>query len=488
MKRFIGSILVVLLALATAGCVDEYNQKLDELQARLDKMQTLCDRINEELTSLQAIIRVIEQQDMITGLTEIKSGNTVVGYRINFVNYDPVTIYNGSDGKKPLVASKQDPTDGNYYWTVQYGDGPVEWLVDPDGNKMLSNGVLPYLKIRDGNWYYTLDGVNWVLIGKADGDNGDQMFARIDTGSSQYVIITLTNGEVFKIPTYAAYLTLKNDFERINRNIDAQLALINAKMDEMVYITMVNPIYSGKDTIGTYVALSNGTEFSIYDWTAPLTPSIFIKQDVDGKYYWAYSISDMVEDWVYFTDEKVPAYFETIEPPRVDVMLDSDGNYYWTVTWNGQTDILRYRIGTGYTPFAVDSVKRIFSEVTDYTDSLVVVLRQGGTRFVLPKQYTVTITDEQGATVADTLVMRETPEGDERLLRFIANGSGASLTLITQGGFTATEVSQGGNSYIRIKAPGQFVSGVGKIIAIFTFASESSPITVVRTFTINSED
>ena len=487
MKRFFWPLLLVGFLLLSPGCTAPYDEKLDALQERLDKLQKLCDELNENISAIQTLVRTLESHDMITGLTEIKSGNTVTGYKINFVKHDPVTIYNGSDGKKPLVASKQDPADGKYYWTVQYGDGKVEWLLDPDGNKMLSNGVLPVLRIRNGYWYYTF-GEEWVLIGKADGEDGDQMFSSFDTSNAQFVIITLSNGQTFKIPTYAAYLSLKNDFERVNRNMQAQANLVMAALDNLIYITQVKPIRSGRDTIGTFVSLSNEHTFSIYDWTASITPSIFVKQDEDGKYYWAYTIGDLKEDWVYYCDEKVLATTETIDPPQVDIMLDEDGNYYWTVTWNGQTDILRQRIGTSYTPFAIDSVKRIFTEVTEYTDSLVVVLREGQTRFVLPKQYSVSITDETGAAVRDTLVMRETPEGEERLLRYVANGSDAYLTLLTQGGFKATNIFEGNHSFIRIKAPAAFTSGSGKVIAVFTFGSEPAPVTVVRTFTIVKEE
>ena len=487
MKRILWPLLLLGFLLLSPGCTAPYDQKLDELQERLDKLQKLCDELNENISAIKSLVETLESHDMITGLTEIKSGNTVTGYKINFVKHDPVTIYNGLDGKKPLVASKQDPSDGKYYWTVQYGDGKVEWLLDPDGNKMLSNGVLPVLSIRNGYWYYTF-GTDFILIGKADGEDGDQMFSSFDTSNSQFVIITLSNGQTFKIPTYAAYLSLKNSFDRVNRNMQSQLSLIDAYLDSLVYITQVKPIRSGRDTIGTTVSLSDGQTFSIYAWTASVAPSIFVKQDVDGKYYWAYEIGDLGEDWVYCFDEKVLASTDSIEAPQVDIMLDDDGNYYWTVTWNGQTDILRQKIGTTYTPFAIDSVKRIFTEVTEYTDSLVVVLRDGQTRFVLPKQYSVSITDEQGAAVGDTLIMREIPAGDERLLRYVANGSGASLALLTQGGFSADDISESGLSFIRIKAPATFPSGPGKVMAVFTFGSEPAPITVVRTFTILKEE
>ena len=154
MKHFLTALLLASVLLVT-GCADPYYEKLEDLEYRVAELQKTCDQINSDLLALQSLVSAIEKKDMITGVTELRSGTTLLGYRINFVDHAAVTISNGKDGNKPLVASQRDPEDGNWYWTVQYGDGTAEWLLAPDGSKMLSIGVLPYVTIRDGWFCYT---------------------------------------------------------------------------------------------------------------------------------------------------------------------------------------------------------------------------------------------------------------------------------------------------------------------------------------------
>lgn len=482
MKRII-NLLLLATVLLTTGCSDAYNEKIQEMKDRIEALQLACDQINQNLFSLRELVRVIEDQDMITGITELRSGSTLVGYKINFVKHDPVTITNGEDGKVPLVASQRDPEDGNYYWTVRYGNGSQQWLLAPDGSKMLSIGLLPYVSIRDGWFCYTLDGKEWIQLAKADGKSGDQLFKAIDASHADYVVFTLSTGEKLKIPTYSAYLSLKTEFEKINENADAQIKLVRADIDKFkLYITRVDPILSGKDTTGLSVTLSDGTSFRIHDWTASLSPSIFIKKHSDGKFYWAYTIGDSAEQWVLSPEgKKIPAVSDTVPVPLVSVTRDKDGQYYWTVTTGGKTEFLRFPVDSTWTPHAVDSVARVFSSVKNYSDSLVIVLKDKTTRFNLPKQYTVTLTDENGNAFTGTLTMKEKQEA---LLFYVANGPSAKLTLLAQGGFTAVEETQDGETCIRITAPSSFTTEAGKVMAIFSFEAKSGPVTLIKNINI----
>ena len=360
MKRFICTMLLAGTLLAT-GCVNQYYEKLDELQERVEELQRICDKLNGDLSALRNLVTALEKQDMVTGITELRSGSTVTGYRINFVEHDPVTITNGSDGKKPLVSSRQDPDDKNWYWAVQYGDGEVQWLLAPDGSKMLSIGILPYIAIRDGWFCYTLDGTEWIQLGEANGKNGDQMFQSVNTSFDDYVIITLTNGSQFKFPLYRKYLDLQTEYGKINDNADAQSRLLLSYIEKLLYITRISPILSGKDTVGLSVSLSNGNSFRIHDWTASVSPAIFIKKDTDGKFYWAYTIGNSPEHWVLSPDgEKMSASSEEVSVPQVSVVRDTDGQYYWAVTTGDNTELLRFKVDEARTPRAIDSVSQGF--------------------------------------------------------------------------------------------------------------------------------
>lgn len=484
MKRFISAMLLAGALLAT-GCADPYYEKLDELEERVEELQRMCDKINSDLSAIRSLVSVLEKQDMVTGITELRSGSTVTGYRINFVEHDPVTIYNGHDGKKPMVSSRQDPDDRNWYWTVQYGDEDYEWLRAPDGSKMLSIGVLPFVTIRDGWFCYTVDGKEWIQLGKADGENGDQMFKSVDTSHDDYVLFTLTNGAQFKIPTYRKYLELKTEFGKINDNADAQSRLLLTKMEQFLYISQVSPLLSGKDTVGLSVTLSNGKSFRIHDWTASISPAIFIKKDTDGQFYWAYTIGSSPDQWVLTADgKKISATSETVQVPQVSIARDKDGQFYWTVTSGDSTEFLRFLVDSTWTPRAIDSVSRAFSSVKNYGDSLVIVLKDSTTRFVLPKAYTVSLTQQNGAAFNGTLSMKKNAEVK---LLYVANGPSPSLTLITQGGYKATAITQSGQNYIQIKAPAAFTAPSGKVVAIFTFSAKNAPVTVMKTINITQE-
>ena len=170
--------------------------------------------------------------------------------------------------------------------------------------------------------------------------------------------------------------------------------------------------------------------------------------------------------------------------PHVSVTRDKDGQYYWTVTAGDSTEFLRFMVDSTWTPRAIDSVSRSFSFVKSYSDSLVIVLKDSTTRFVLPMQYTVTLTQESGAAFGGDLTLKK---GAQARIRYVANGPSPSVALIPQGGYTATTETQSGMNYIRIKAPDAFTAPSGKVIAIFSFTVKNTTVTVMKTINITQE-
>ena len=488
MKRRIGSFLVLVALLLAPGCTGEYITRIDELRSRIDALQAACDKINYSLVELQSLIEAVESKDMVTGITEIKENGVTTGYKINFVHHESVTILNGKDGNTPLISSKYDSSDGNYYWTVQYGDGNVEWVVDTEGKRMLSTGLLPYLAIRNGMWCYTMDGKNYIEIGKADGEPGDKLFAGFET-SNDYVIITLAGGQQLKIPTYALYLSLKESFRTVNENTNAQVQIIRAAIEKITYLTSVTPILSGKDTIGTAFRLSNGKKGEIYDWTSAMTPVIFAKKDTDGNLYWAYEFGNLGEQWVLDpSGNKISASSNPAEAPVVDVTQGDDGNWYWTVTYRGETELLRFPVGDGYAPHAVDSAQNCaFSSVVNVGSALNVTLKDG-TMLSLPLQYTVSFSYEDGTPfVGDTLKMKMVSGGDRKRLLYNAYGPSPKMTIIGESGFTASQQLTNGQLCLEFHAPAIFQDGVGKVMVIFTFGS-TSPVSYMKSFYFKREE
>ena len=216
MKKLSLLLLTLTVCFFTA-CHKDIWAELENLDQRVTKLEELCKEMNTNITSLQTIVSVLQSNDFITGIVEIKKNGEVIGYTITFGKHDPITIYHGQDGKDgadgkdgqdgqngsanaPVIGVAQD-TDGVYYWTLN-----GEWLLDDNGNKLPvsgkdgqngtngsngqdgadgedgkdgadgqdgKDGITPQLKIEEGYWYISYDnGASWTQLGKATGEDG----------------------------------------------------------------------------------------------------------------------------------------------------------------------------------------------------------------------------------------------------------------------------------------------------------------------------
>ena len=232
MKKIKFFVLLVVVMLFTA-CHDKLWDSIEDLDSRVTKLEELCKEMNTNISSLQTIVEVIQENDFITGIVPIEKGGEVIGYTIMFGKHEPITIYNGVDGKDgqngtngvdgkdgytPILGVAKD-TDGVYYWTLD-----SEWLLDDEGNKIRvtgrdgkdgadgkdgvdgedgkdgkdgedgvdgedgkdgqdgtngtngadgKDGVTPQLKIEEGYWYISYDnGATWTELGRAVGEDG----------------------------------------------------------------------------------------------------------------------------------------------------------------------------------------------------------------------------------------------------------------------------------------------------------------------------
>ena len=183
MRKGILLIFTVLATLVGCGQYDDSELKSDinDLKSRMAALEKQCKNMNENLTSLQAIVDAIQKQDGIVSVTDLPDGQ---GYSVKFVSGKVIYLYNGkngTDGVTPKISVRED-SDGIYYWTV---DG--DWLI-VDGKKVRAVGldgkdgqsgndgkdaVTPQLKIENGFWYISYDnGNSWNKLGKATGENG----------------------------------------------------------------------------------------------------------------------------------------------------------------------------------------------------------------------------------------------------------------------------------------------------------------------------
>lgn len=202
------------MSLFFSSCSEEYDDTdlrndITDLENRVQALEELCKNMNTNISSLQTLVESLQNNDYITNITPITLDEEVIGYTIEFLHNNPITIYNGEngqDGNTPQIAIKQD-TDGIYYWTLN-----GEWIIDNTNNKIPAqgdkgedgkDGVTPKLKIENGHWYISYDNeASWIDLGLANEDSDYSLFESVDTSNERYVIFKLSNGEYFSLPIY----------------------------------------------------------------------------------------------------------------------------------------------------------------------------------------------------------------------------------------------------------------------------------------------
>lgn len=240
MRKGILLIFTMLATLVGCGQYDDSELKSDinDLKSRMAALEKQCKNMNENLTSLQAIVDAIRKQDGIVSVTDLPDGQ---GYSVKFVSGKVIYLYNGkngTDGVTPKISVRKD-SDGIYYWTV---DG--DWLI-VDGKKVRAVGldgkdgkdgedgkdgqngndgkdaITPQLKIVEGFWYISYDnGKSWNKLGKATGENGKDGLDGKDGengkdgdngkyGDNFFKSVNVENGYAIFVLNDSSYTTLK---------------------------------------------------------------------------------------------------------------------------------------------------------------------------------------------------------------------------------------------------------------------------------------
>ena len=176
-----------------------------------EALQRLCNETNTNLSALQTIVTVLQNNDYITSVDPLTENGKVVGYTIKFAKSNPIVIYNGKDGadgvdgNTPVIGVKKD-TDGIYYWTLDgefiVVDGQKIKAQGTDGNNGTdgSDGVTPKLEIREGYWWISYDnGTNWTQLGEATGEDGKDADSIKITQDENNVYFELADGTIITI-------------------------------------------------------------------------------------------------------------------------------------------------------------------------------------------------------------------------------------------------------------------------------------------------
>ena len=83
MKKLYLFVLASVMMLLSA-CHGSIWDAIDDLDARVARLEELCKEMNTNISSLQTIVSVLQENDYITGIVPIEKGGKVIGYTISF--------------------------------------------------------------------------------------------------------------------------------------------------------------------------------------------------------------------------------------------------------------------------------------------------------------------------------------------------------------------------------------------------------------------
>lgn len=77
-----------------SGCGDDYDDsaltgRVDDLENRVTKLEELCKQMNTNISSLQALVNALQDNDYITGVTPITKDGETIGYTISLPKVHP---------------------------------------------------------------------------------------------------------------------------------------------------------------------------------------------------------------------------------------------------------------------------------------------------------------------------------------------------------------------------------------------------------------
>lgn len=198
--------LALALAVLPAGCkhISEIDEQLAAYEKRISSLEAAVAELRSQMDAVQ---KLLSGKFFVEDVAPLADGS---GYRLVLSDsFNNITEYNVFNGLDPVISVRHD-TDGNWYWTVN-----GEWLM-VDGVKMRANGeagATPVVKVQDGKWYVSFDGIGWVYAGDAV-PGGAGIFTGIDVESDpRNVIFTLSDGSTFTAPKGSAALKLQVLFD-----------------------------------------------------------------------------------------------------------------------------------------------------------------------------------------------------------------------------------------------------------------------------------
>ncbi len=93
-----------------------------DIENRLNELEKKCEKLNGEISSIQNILKAIQENDFVTDIKNIESAGRVIGYEIHFSKNQAITLYHGADGVDGVSYFKDVTHDSEYVY-ITLNDG-----------------------------------------------------------------------------------------------------------------------------------------------------------------------------------------------------------------------------------------------------------------------------------------------------------------------------------------------------------------------------
>lgn len=74
-------------------------EELKNHDERITRLEVLCKEMNSNISSLQTIVKALQENDYVTNVVKVVENGEEVGYTISFSKSGSITIYHGKNGK-----------------------------------------------------------------------------------------------------------------------------------------------------------------------------------------------------------------------------------------------------------------------------------------------------------------------------------------------------------------------------------------------------
>ena len=346
--------------------------------------------------------------------------------------------------------------------------------------QQMNNGgyVVAVIPDADGNGYTLAfnDGSTVhlnlsVKSGGASPQTAGVTFCSVDTSDPDCVVITLSDGQQLRLPTWAAFDELRQEVKRLNINL-ASLSRIVSALQDYDYLVSTTPFVEEGVPVGWLLNFSKSGLVVIYSGSGGAAPQVGVRRDTDGVYYWTLGGEWLLDD----SGRKVRAEGSKGADAVTPQFKIEDGS--WWVTYDSGSTWSNLGSATG------EPGDSLFKDVDVSGDEFVRLELSDGTKLTIPKYIPLDIVFDLPRDLL--LDQWETMHIPYRIVG--AQGKKVNVLAFDKGGIHA-EVYQGYDAdYNRddnagfIIVSSDSITPDGTVVVILTTESGAS---VVRSFNVS---